>query len=268
MLFRSRFSIVIPTYNHCKDLLKPCVESLLRYTDFSDTELIVSMNGCSDNTIDYLKYVSSVFRLWGIPDHFIVKISKEPLGYAGACNAGIRDARGDKIILLNNDAVLLDQTRNAWLDILDRPFEKKDCGISCIIKSLSEATGRDFAVFFCVAIRREVFKDIGLLDTSYEVGGGEDMAFCFEAEKAGYKISEVFEKVYDGKQFTGNFPIWHKGEGTVHDSELFPDWEKQFRANILKVAKKYNLERYKFLLSNDYERAVRSEEHTSELQSH
>ena len=228
-------SIVIPTYNHCDDLLKPCIESILKHTDFRDVELIVSMNGCTDNTVDYVKYVASAFRQMGLESHFIVKISPEPLGYAGACNAGIRAARGDTIILLNNDCVLLEQPRNLWLEILNRPFQDADCGISCIIKSPSEATGRDFAVFFCVAIRKAVFDKIGLLDASYEVGGGEDMAFCFEAEQAGFKIAEVFEKFNDGKQYTGNFPIWHKGEGTVHDPKIVTDWEGQFRKNILKV---------------------------------
>ena len=45
-----RYSIVIPTYNHCEDLLKPCLESIFKYTDMTDVELVISANGCTDNT--------------------------------------------------------------------------------------------------------------------------------------------------------------------------------------------------------------------------
>lgn len=30
---KTKYSIVIPTYNHCDDLLRPCVESIYKYTD-------------------------------------------------------------------------------------------------------------------------------------------------------------------------------------------------------------------------------------------
>ena len=152
--------------------------------------------------------------------------------------------------------MLLDQPKNRWLEILDGPFSDPECGISCIIKSRSEATNRDFAVFFCVAVRKTVFERIGFLNEEYGVGGMEDVEFCMQAENAGFKIREVFEKHWDGRQFTGGFPIYHKGEGTVHDANLVPDWDKIFLRNTLKLAKKHNPEWYRFKLSNDYERAV------------
>jgi glycosyltransferase involved in cell wall biosynthesis len=251
-----KFSVVIPTYNHCDDLLKPCIESIFQHTDLNDIELIIVANGCRDNTMAYLGYVYSVFAQAGCPQNCVVLYNDEPLGYAGACNMGIRSSKTDKIILLNNDTVLLDQPKNRWLEILDGPFSDPECGISCIIKSRSDAANRDFAVFFCVAVRKAVFDKIGLLSEEYGVGGMEDVDFCMQAENAGFKISEVFEKHWDGRQFTGGFPIYHKGEGTVHDATLVPDWDKIFLKNTLKVAKKYNPEWYRFKLSNDYERAV------------
>lgn len=251
-----RFSVVIPTYNHCDDLLKPCIESIFKYTDLNDIELVVVANGCRDNTAAYLAYVQSVFGQAGCPQNCVILHSEAPLGYAGACNMGIRSSTAEKVILLNNDTILLDQSKNQWIDILDGPFSDPDCGISCIIKDRSEAAGRDFAVFFCVAIRRAVFGKIGLLNEEYGTGAGEDTEFCIEAENAGFKVLEVFEKHWDGRQYTGGFPIYHKGEGTVHDVSLVPDWDKIFLRNTLKLAKKYNPEWYRHKLTNDYERAV------------
>lgn len=251
-----KYSIVIPTYNHCDDLLKPCIESILKYTNLHDIELIVVANGCTDNTVYYLEYVASVFDMAGASDNFTWTGYKSPMGYAAATNEGICNATCDKIILLNNDTVLLDQPKNKWLEMLDAPFQDPQCGISCIIKGHSEPAGRDFAVFFCVAVRKEVFDAIGLLNEEYGVGGGEDTEFCIEAEKAGFKVTEVFEKAWDGIQFTGGFPIYHKGEGTMHDPELVPGWDNIFLRNSLKLAKKYNPEWYRWRLSNYWERAV------------
>ena len=246
-----KVSIVIPTYNNCEKYLKPCIESILKYTEMTDVELVISANGCTDNTLPYLNYLSTV-----VP-RLLVVWSPEPLGYPKATNEGIKVATADKIILLNNDTLLLDQPQDQWLEILDNPFRANpQCGISCIIKTHSEAAGRDFAIFFCVMVHRKVFDAIGLLNEEYGVGAGEDTEFCIEAENAGFEVCEVFEKHWGSNIFTGGFPIYHKGEGTVHDPELVQDWENTFAKNSLRLAKKYNPNYYRFLLTNNYERAV------------
>ena len=32
-----KLSIIIPTYNHCYDLLQPCLETLIKYTDYCES---------------------------------------------------------------------------------------------------------------------------------------------------------------------------------------------------------------------------------------
>jgi GT2 family glycosyltransferase len=216
----------------------------------TDIELVISANGCTDNTRAYLYYLQTA-----IPNIKVVW-NHAALGYSKSTNEGIKVCTADKIILLNNDTVLLEQNQNQWLDILDKPFVNSDCGISCIIKGHSEPANHFFAVFFCVMIHRKVFKKIGLLNEEYGVGGGEDTEFCIEAEKAGFKVLEVFEKHYSGNMYTGGFPIYHKGEGTVHDPKLVQNWNEIFYKNSIKLAKKYNPNYYRFLLTNNYERAV------------
>jgi glycosyltransferase involved in cell wall biosynthesis len=215
-----------------------------------EVELIISANGCTDNTRAYLDYL-----ITAVPKLKVIW-NDEALGYAKANNVAIRQATADKIILLNNDTVLLEQYKDQWLDILNHPFSDPDCGVSGIIKGHSDPAGCDFLVFFCVMIHRKVFDTIGLLNEEYGVGGGEDTEFCIEAEKAGFKVLEVFEKLWDGSQYTGGFPIYHKGEGTMHDPELVQGWDNIFLINSLKLAKKYNMEWYRWRLSNFWERAV------------
>lgn len=254
-----KYSIVIPTYNHCDDLLKPCIESIIKYTNLADIELIISANGCKDETHAYLNYLKEKFSYLGFSNNFKVVWNDKALGYSKATNVGIKVATTDHIILLNNDTILLAQSENQWLDLLVSPFTKNTkCGISCIIKGPSEPAGRDFAIFFCVMVHRKVFDTIGLLNEEYGVGGGEDTEFCIEAENAGFEVCQCIDKKWNDEEslFVGNFPIYHKGEGTMHDPNLVPEWNDIFLENSLRLAKKYNYEWYRWRLSNYWERAV------------
>lgn len=238
-----KYSIIIPTYNHCEDLLKPCIESIIKYTNLYDIELIVSANGCTDNTQNYLENLQQSFNRLGFSENLKVIWSAEALGYARACNKAIEIAKADYIVLLNNDTILLAQNRSDWLTILSQPFKTNpQCGVSCVVKDFSEPAGHDFAVFFCVMIARRVFDKIGLLNTDYGLGAGEDTEFCIEAERAGFEVCACVDKKYVSEimMYSGTFPIYHKGEGTVHDTTLVPDWSKTFTENSIKLSQKYN----------------------------
>ena len=241
-----KYSIVIPTYNHCDDLLKPCIESLLKHSNINDIELVISANGCTDNTFEYLGALSEKFSYLGLKDHIKIAWSKEPLGYAGATNEGVKLATTDLIVLLNNDVVILNQSKSYWLTLLEDQFNNPNCGISAVSKVMSEPAGRIFAIFFCVMIHRKVFNKIGLISMDYGTGGGEDTEFCIEAENAGFEVHEVDSKTWSDtmNMYTGGVPIYHKGEGTVHDVTLVPDYHNTFLQNSLTLAKKYNVDWY------------------------
>ena len=225
-----KYSIVIPTYNNCEKYLKPCVDSIIKHTNMQDVELIISANGCTDNTEAYIKYLRTAIPnlrwCW----------SDEPLGFAKAVNAGIERSTTDKIVLLNNDTIILG---NDWLERLDQG------DLSAVLTLHSNITNRRFGVFFCVMIQRNTLESVGPLDERFEVGGCEDIDYCYRAEQNGFKITDV--------GYRGDFPIYHAAEGTVNE---LPDWKNIFYQNELKLAKKYNMEHYRFMLSNNYERAV------------
>lgn len=253
-----KYSIVIPTYNHCNDLLKPCLESIFTYSNVSDIELIISANGCTDDTFEYLGSLKEKFKYLGLEQNIKIAWSDQALGFSRATNAGIKLATTDLIVLLNNDVLLLPQEKNYWLDCLANVFKNDRAGISCVVKSHSEPAGRDFAIFFCVMIHRNVFNTIGLLNEEYGVGGGEDTEFSILAENAGFTVVEALQKIWSAESnlFTGEFPIYHRGEGTVHDTTLVPNYNDIFLDNSLKLAKKFNPGWYQWRLSNYWERAV------------
>jgi GT2 family glycosyltransferase len=184
------------------------------------------------------------------------------MGYAGANNWGISEAKGQYIVLLNNDTVLLEQPKNQWLDMLELPFKyDTKVGVTGPIKGHSDPGGSPFIIFFCAMICRELIDKLKI-SLDYGIGGGEDTEYCYEAEKLGYKTVQVPvqpTKIEPGF-IVGGFPIYHKGEATMHDPTSVTGWSKVFDENSLTLAKKYNPSWYKWKISNNSERAVFSKD--------
>jgi GT2 family glycosyltransferase len=232
---KPRFSIIIPTYNHLDDCLRPCLESLKQYTVLDDIEVLVVANGCKDGTADFVDSLGYPFKLVWFDDG---------LGFTKATNEGIKAARGDLIVLLNNDTQILDKglPKGTWIKMLEEPFLRDDkVGITGPLQLHDNYADANVMIFFCVMIRKEVFDRIGLLDESFSPGGGEDIAFCIEAEKAGFKQIVVPD---NNLTFTftneGRFPIYHIGEGTFSNKE-FPEYGKRIvKENGFKNMIKYN----------------------------
>lgn len=219
-----KYSIIIPTYNHCDDLLKPCIESIYRFSNPDEIEIIVSANGCTDNTAHYLK------ELQETTPNIKVAWAEQPLGFARPVNKGIELSTGDYIVLLNNDTLILDQSHNSWLTRLSEPLDADpSIGITGILSQYSSITERDFLIFFCVMIRKSMIDEIGMLDEDFKTGGQEDVEFCYRAELAGYKLHNVTESKTAN---VGDFPIWHVGEATAHDKTLVTtDLEEDLQNN-------------------------------------
>ena len=225
-----KYSIIIPTYNQCNNLLRPCVNSILQYTNMDNVEVIVVANGCTDNTREFVRSLGSKFKLiW----------SNEALGYTKATNLGIRAAAGEYIILLNNDTVLLEQNKNKWIDLLEKPFhDDSKVGITGPLELFDNYADHKFMVFFCVMIKRDVFKNIGILDEIFSPGGGEDVDFSVRACQAGFKLQCAAPTTYNGHTNTGIFPIWHVDNQTFGKIEEYSKWI--IKRNGLINAKRYN----------------------------
>lgn len=92
-----KVSIIIVNFNG-KHLLKDCLDSVLRQS-FSDFELILVDNGSSDGSVDYVVTNYS-------DDRIKMALSKKNLGFSGGNNLGYKYAKGEYIVLLNNDTVV------------------------------------------------------------------------------------------------------------------------------------------------------------------
>jgi glycosyltransferase involved in cell wall biosynthesis len=92
-------SVVIPTCNR-RNILQDCLSALEAQTLPSDCfEVLVIDDGSIDDTWDFLQHINTPFPL-----HIFRQTSRQ--GPARARNVGIRAARGDVILFLNDDAIL------------------------------------------------------------------------------------------------------------------------------------------------------------------
>ena len=226
-----KYSIVIPTYNHCDDLLKPCIESIKQYTDLSDLEIIVVANGCTDNTRDYVSGLGSFAKLIWV---------EEAVGYTKATNLGIKEATGEFVVLLNNDTELIAQPTNDWLNMLVAPFTDPTVGLTGPLQLFDNYANSNVLIFFCVMIRKTLFDKIGILDEIFSPGGGEDIDFTVRANQAGYKSVVITPTQFSSEANTnvGGVPIWHKDNRTFRD---IPEYTKMIvKRNGLINCKRYN----------------------------
>lgn len=97
-------SVIIPNWNG-KKFLAECIDSLKEQT-FRDFETILVDNGSADGSVELAKQRYGEFLR-------IIRNSKN-LGFTGGNNVGIRAARGEFIVLLNNDT----RTEPTWLEEL------------------------------------------------------------------------------------------------------------------------------------------------------
>jgi GT2 family glycosyltransferase len=214
-----KYSIVIPTYNHCDDLLKPCIESIIRNTDMQEVEIIVVANGCTDCTRDYVLTLNNTKLIW----------FDEPIGYTRATNEGIKAATGDYVLLLNNDVQILDYwPKNQWLAKLTQPFlMNKKLAISGPVKYHEPAINKDFLIFFCVLINRSVFEKTGLLDEIFSPGYGEDIDFCMRVQHNEMEWECIINTQQENGIHVGNFPLYHKGTATFSEMGTYGEVVKR-----------------------------------------
>jgi O-antigen biosynthesis protein len=94
-------SIIIPTTDRL-DLLDPCVTSVLGQTDYPALEVIIV--DCASRTPKALKWLADIVR-----DPRVRVIQREGrFNYSAANNLAARDAKGEILLLLNNDTAVLE----------------------------------------------------------------------------------------------------------------------------------------------------------------
>ncbi len=215
---RALTSIIVP----CVDGLRwtrECLEAVKQHTQ-SPYEIIVVDNASADGTGAWARRAGArVIR------------NKTNLGFAKAINQGMTAARGRWLVWLNNDVVVTPGWLERLIDCAERapwiaavgPCTDVTVG-SQRVAAPPFKTARDLAMFseawalryagqaegvprltgFCVLIKREAVRLVGLLDERFGIGTYEEFDYCLRLRQAGYDLAvarDVFVRHHGHKSF-------------------------------------------------------------------
>ncbi|MDH5765775.1 MAG: glycosyltransferase, partial [Gammaproteobacteria bacterium] len=216
-------SVVVLTYNNL-EYTRACLHSLEQYTHYPNLELIIVDNASSDGSREYLADYAKHH------ENTKVILNEDNLGFSAGNNVGIKEATGKYVVVLNNDTYVT----SGWLWGLIRYFRKDnllglvgpvtnnigneakidiqysnmeemlDASRKYIQDRSRELLYINTAAFFCVAIRKDVIDEVGLLDEDFGRGFFEDDDYCMRVRKAGYKVA-VADDVFVHHHLSASF---------------------------------------------------------------
>lgn len=202
-------SVVIPTKDQL-ELLKKCLDGLIRTEYSGGLEIIVVDNGSSDpRTIEFLK--DCPFKVIPCPG---------PFNFSSLINQGVMAATGDAVLILNNDIEILNPD---WLGNMVGHLQIPGVGVvgpkllypdgrvqhGGIVVGLGGIAGHAFWLnpgdspgYFglqqiahevsavtgaCLLTRREIYEQVGGFREDLPVNFN-DVAFCLEVRSKGHRV--------------------------------------------------------------------------------
>ncbi|MEQ1920591.1 MAG: glycosyltransferase family 2 protein, partial [Elusimicrobiota bacterium] len=218
---RALTSIIIP----CVDGLRwtrECIAAVKRHTK-TPYEIILVDNASSDGTGAWARRAGArVIR------------NKTNLGFAKAINQGMAAARGRWFVWLNNDVVVTPGWLERLIDCAERapwiaavgpctdvtvgfqrvsapPFKnERDLLMfseAWAMRHAGQAEGVHRLTGFCVLVKREAVRLVGVLDERFGLGTYEEFDYCLRLRQAGYDLAvarDVFVRHHGHKSF-GSF---------------------------------------------------------------
>ena len=223
---RPLVSIVVLTYNALQ-YTKECIESIRDHTAYPH-EIIFIDNASNDGTVEYLEQV--------VADnpHYRLIANKTNRGFAAGSNQGVAAARGDYVMLLNNDVLV----SSGWLRDLVAALER-DPQIGMVGPVTNHISGRQsiasipyddtpgFHKFagrireasggkltprrriagFAILMRKALFDELHGFEEIFGSGNYEDDDLCLRVQGRGFAImvdEGTFIHHYGSKTFEAN----------------------------------------------------------------
>ena len=213
------FTISIAVHN-LLETTKKCLDSIFKYSNSAEYELIVTDNASTDGTADYLSELAGTGK--------IAKVVFNPknLGFGTPHNEALKMARGGYFVVLNNDLEVCEK----WLSVMVNEWTKvTNLGIVGIKGACCEldSTGMghpgdrvDYIEASCLMIPTDIAREHGLFDPIYRFAYCEDADLSLRLKRAGYNLSVV------------DLPIRNQGAATARLVRNTVDLEGyQFRNN-------------------------------------
>jgi GT2 family glycosyltransferase len=196
-------SVVIPTYQRCASVQRALLALSRQSLAPDEYEVIVSIDGSQDGTQEMVSQFAAPYKLYSIwqPNR----------GRSAACNAGIRMATGQLLILLDDDMepicgflaahmrahpgasrfgvlgaapVSFTQSSPPVVQYIGAKFNSH---LETLAQPHYQFKLRDF-YSGNFSIRREILLEVGAFDESFRIYGNEDLELCVRLSKAGVQL--------------------------------------------------------------------------------
>lgn len=207
-------SIIIINYNG-KSYLEECLQSLKKIT-YNNFEIILVDNNSTDNSVEFVKN--------HYPSIMIIKLDKN-YGFAYPNNVGVKNARGELLLFLNNDTSVDPQFVTELVDAINSDSKIAICQ-SMLLKPNGEVdSSGDFIDHIGIAysskkkienvreilsakgasmlVRKEIYNKLGGFDEKFFISF-EDVDLGWRSWILGYKVVVIPKSI-----------VFHKGGKTV-----------------------------------------------------
>ena len=246
-------SVIIPNKDHTDDL-DICLKSLYEKSSYKSFEVIIVENNSTEK--ETLEYYEALTK-----KHGNIKIVKWEgnFNYSAINNFGVSYAKGEYILLLNNDVEIIN---GSCLEEMLMFAQRKDVGAvgaklyysddtvqhAGVILGLGGTAGHAHKHFgrshpgymarasiaqnltactaACLMMRRDVFDEVGGLDESFEVAFN-DVDLCMKIRKKGYLVV-----------FTPYAELYHY-ESKSRGNDSTPEKLERFRGEIDRFKEKW-----------------------------
>lgn len=245
-------SILIPNMDHSADLRR-CVESILNLSTYGNYEIIIIENNSTESeTFAYYEELEKDSRIR-------VVTWDGPFNFSAINNFGFRHAKGDHILLLNNDTEVIAPD---WLQEMLMYSQRSDvgavgaklyypdhtiqhAGLGIGLLTLAGHYHRHFdgnhpgymgrliyaqdlsgVTAACMMIPRHVYEEMEGLDETFEVAFN-DVDLCMRIRKAGYLIV-----------FTPFAELWHY-ESKSRGLDEAPEKRARFVGEVTRFQKRW-----------------------------
>lgn len=246
-------SIIIPTKDHIDDL-KKCIDSIYEKTTYDNFEIIVIENNSTESrTFAYYEELKAAHK------NISVVVWEKGFNYSAINNFGAKYAKGDYILLLNNDVEVITPE---WLEEMLMYAQRSDVGAvgsmlyypddtiqhAGVILGIGGVAGHshkymsrsDHGYFAritlaqnlscctaaCLMMSKKVYEEIGGLDENYAVAFN-DVDLCMRIREKGYLIV-----------FTPYCELYHY-ESKSRGLEDTPEKQKRFAGEVERFQKRW-----------------------------